>query len=283
MMSVRMMAAVWELQLTPGQLIVMLALADFADDDGRNAYPSLARLSWKAGYSESQTRRILKQLDESGMIDKDERPGMTTMFTLHVEKGTKKQPFNAKGNKGLQNDTPTIAMTGQGLHSYDTPTPTIAMTPDPSVYPSVKRKTAKRKTSKQSPAAALRDTVKAHRYYQAYRAALLFEMVDPQAVTLKNAQAWKDVIDALEEAGVQEDAMRQYILSRQKKIDVPYRFEWLAEDIDRIKPPPPPMPQPKEYVPVKHEGMTQEQLDALVIPTWEEILEMTDPARKAAS
>lgn len=137
-MSVKVMAAVWELKLTAPQLIVMLALADHADDEGRNAYPSLARLAWKTGYSESTVRRILKQLSDTAILDREERAGQTTMYTLHTGNGVKKQSYNARDNKGLQNDTPTIAMTPHPYHSYDTPTPTIAMTPESSIKPSPK-------------------------------------------------------------------------------------------------------------------------------------------------
>lgn len=46
-MSVRTMAKVWELSANRGNdLLMLLAIADFADDDG-NAYPSVQTLAHK--------------------------------------------------------------------------------------------------------------------------------------------------------------------------------------------------------------------------------------------
>lgn len=58
------MTMVWELDVPNNFQSVLLVLADFADDDGTNAYPSVDRISWKTGYSERQVQRILRQLDQ---------------------------------------------------------------------------------------------------------------------------------------------------------------------------------------------------------------------------
>jgi hypothetical protein len=39
--SVRVSARVWELDLPPSEKLVLLKLADFADDGGGNAWPSV--------------------------------------------------------------------------------------------------------------------------------------------------------------------------------------------------------------------------------------------------
>lgn len=51
------------------ELLVLLALADFADDDGENIYPSMATLARKCRLSESQTRRIVQSLIKKGAIE----------------------------------------------------------------------------------------------------------------------------------------------------------------------------------------------------------------------
>ena len=67
-MSVAMMTRVWELSLaTEGCLLVLLAIADFADDQGR-AWPSVRTLAKKARLSERQTRYVLRKLEQSGEL-----------------------------------------------------------------------------------------------------------------------------------------------------------------------------------------------------------------------
>ena len=41
-MSVKIMSQVWELDIDHSEMIVLLAMADHADDDGQNCYPSNA-------------------------------------------------------------------------------------------------------------------------------------------------------------------------------------------------------------------------------------------------
>ena len=99
-MSVRVMSGVWEVDLEHGAQGLLLALADHADDDGRRCYPSVPYLAWKTGYSESQVRRIMKQLRESGLIvpvaNENGGRGNPVEYVIHLEKGSKKPPFIPK-------------------------------------------------------------------------------------------------------------------------------------------------------------------------------------------
>jgi Helix-turn-helix domain len=72
-MSVRIMSRVWEHSCSAtvvagrskssshAALLLMLAIADYCDDDGK-AFPSVKRLAEKARLSERQTQRVLKAL-----------------------------------------------------------------------------------------------------------------------------------------------------------------------------------------------------------------------------
>ena len=62
-MSYRLQPLIWNTDMKPGQRFVMLALVDYADDNGRNIYPSIETLSKKTGYSERNVQRILKSLE----------------------------------------------------------------------------------------------------------------------------------------------------------------------------------------------------------------------------
>lgn len=67
-MSVRTMAAVWERSQHSGtHLLMLLAIADFADDDGR-AYPSVPTLARKCRMKERNAQYILAELVETGEL-----------------------------------------------------------------------------------------------------------------------------------------------------------------------------------------------------------------------
>jgi hypothetical protein len=53
---------------TPGRRLVLLILADHADNDGRNAYPSVATIAREARMSERGVRYALRELEASGQI-----------------------------------------------------------------------------------------------------------------------------------------------------------------------------------------------------------------------
>lgn len=67
-MSIRVMSLVWEHSKQQGSaLLVLLAIADFADDDGW-AYPSIERLARKARMSTRNVRYVLRDLEASGEL-----------------------------------------------------------------------------------------------------------------------------------------------------------------------------------------------------------------------
>ncbi|WP_141983511.1 helix-turn-helix domain-containing protein [Saccharothrix saharensis] len=68
-MSIRIMTWVWEHAEAAGtDLLLMLAIADSADDQGRNAWPSITDLSRKTRLDERTVQRRLKRLHDQGRI-----------------------------------------------------------------------------------------------------------------------------------------------------------------------------------------------------------------------
>lgn len=68
-MSLR--ALVWVLDHSEarlGQRLVLLGLAEYAHDDGSNAFPSVAMLARKARLSERATQTALRELERDGRI-----------------------------------------------------------------------------------------------------------------------------------------------------------------------------------------------------------------------
>lgn len=69
-MSIRVMTDVWAYaDCSGGELLVLLALADFSDDNGRNIYPSMPTLAQKARLSVKQARRVVQNLVKLNLVE----------------------------------------------------------------------------------------------------------------------------------------------------------------------------------------------------------------------
>ena len=74
-MSIKVMSRVWaHSQKKSGELLVMLALADFADDDGL-CWPSIPVLAQKARLTDRQVQYLLPKLVQSGELRIDRSNG----------------------------------------------------------------------------------------------------------------------------------------------------------------------------------------------------------------
>lgn len=62
------MSKVWEADFDHTNQLILLAMADHADDFGGSVYPSIGLIAWKTGYSVRQTQRIIQELLHSGVI-----------------------------------------------------------------------------------------------------------------------------------------------------------------------------------------------------------------------
>lgn len=141
-MSWKVSGQVWEIELPANKLIVMLAMADHADHEGHNVFPSIGLIAWKTGYSERQIQRIIKALVADGLLVENKRPGQTTLYSINLSEGTPKAKYKPAENKGRQIVTPDTAMSPHPGHSYVTPTPDTAMSPEQSLEQSGNENTA---------------------------------------------------------------------------------------------------------------------------------------------
>jgi hypothetical protein len=90
-MSVKVMGKVWDMDLPPGEKLVLLALADHADHNGNNAYPGNDLLAKKTGLSTRQVRRILDDLESRAIVKKSSGGvgrGKKANYEIITEKGT---------------------------------------------------------------------------------------------------------------------------------------------------------------------------------------------------
>ncbi len=70
-MSIAVILAIFESrgQLSPSQRLVLLAHANFANEDGQNIYPSVRRIAGMTGLSQSQVRRVRAELVRAGFME----------------------------------------------------------------------------------------------------------------------------------------------------------------------------------------------------------------------
>lgn len=84
-MSVRVMTAVWEVDLPASQKIVLLALADCANDEGV-AWPSIATIAKKASKSERTVQAMVADLEKAGHLKREQSPGKGCRYFIHPRK-----------------------------------------------------------------------------------------------------------------------------------------------------------------------------------------------------
>lgn len=92
------MSRVWGIELSHSQQSVLLAMAYFADEHGRNCRPSHPRLAWMTGYSERQISRAIRELIDMGTVKvmqlgTNNRP---PIYSILIDQGTTKSPYQAQ-------------------------------------------------------------------------------------------------------------------------------------------------------------------------------------------
>lgn len=81
-MSIKIMTLVWSLDMPATQKIVLLALADNANDEG-DCYPSVATLVAKCGLSERSIQSVISKHQDAGHLHCNFRTGRSTIYKLH--------------------------------------------------------------------------------------------------------------------------------------------------------------------------------------------------------
>lgn len=103
-MSGKQAGKVWDADVSGNVRILLLAMADQANHDGGDCYPSVERLVWMTGLGERTVKRFLAQLREAGIIEAVAHlgggRGYATEYQLRFERLPQKQPFVPKRKKG---------------------------------------------------------------------------------------------------------------------------------------------------------------------------------------
>lgn len=113
-MSLKLLTLVWEkAPVKDGALLLLLALADWADDEGV-AFPSVEGLAFKARMGERHARRLLREFEADGVISTEQRGvhHRPNSYRICVEKlralpERLKCPPSSEGVRESEDRTPT--------------------------------------------------------------------------------------------------------------------------------------------------------------------------------
>jgi hypothetical protein len=138
-MSIKVMTWVFDNSpMTNSNRLVLLALADHADDETWSCYPSIARLARKARLSESTTRRALQCLERAGAISVKVHGGesrredrRTNRYTILQKHGV--SDCNPVTTYGVSNHDLRGVKSGVYGVSTVTPKPSLETSIEPSV------------------------------------------------------------------------------------------------------------------------------------------------------
>ena len=121
-MSVRIMTAVWAVTLADSEKLVLLALADCANDEG-DCWPSMATLVKKCSKSDRTVQASIKELVSKGHLTRNEVPGKGCRYIVHPRSDNTPEaaspPKPATGTPEAASDKPsrTIKIPSEGKPS----------------------------------------------------------------------------------------------------------------------------------------------------------------------
>ena len=106
-MSIRVQSLVWDSGLySGGTLIILLALADWANDDGDRVFPSLETLARKARLSVRAAQLCLRRLQKDGVIqplsESKGGRGKVTQYRINLERVQYLRGLAKAGGKGCK-------------------------------------------------------------------------------------------------------------------------------------------------------------------------------------
>jgi hypothetical protein len=97
-MSVKIMGAIWDLDLPHEQAWVLMAYADHADHDGGNCYPAQELIAYKTNYSRRQVQYVTARLVEAGILVVDvpgRGRGHPTKYHIDISRASLKEKAQA--------------------------------------------------------------------------------------------------------------------------------------------------------------------------------------------
>lgn len=121
------MSAVWGMDLSTTDKMVLLALADWSNDDGV-CWPSMAQLEVKTSLTNRAIRASVARLKEAGHLSREERSGKGVIYTLHP--GTTFRPeANAPRNETTLTPEPRSTNTSRTIITSEAKASSVSVKP----------------------------------------------------------------------------------------------------------------------------------------------------------
>jgi len=133
-MSIALMTATWELRLPPSHKLVLLALADWANDRGGSCYPSIRRIAERSSIGERQAQRYMRALELGGWVavvgNRDGgKPGKSRHYQLAADRIYATADERRTGDTSVTRPTNVAEATCTGDTSDTRPTGVAKVTP----------------------------------------------------------------------------------------------------------------------------------------------------------
>lgn len=104
-MSGKIMGGVFDIELTHRDAFILVALADHADHEGENVYPSVELIAWKTNYSERTVHTALERLEKARILVRTDgttrdgkRPNRPVTYRIDLNAGRPKPPRPGPSN-----------------------------------------------------------------------------------------------------------------------------------------------------------------------------------------
>lgn len=95
----------WPIQLPVPEKLILITLADYANDDGE-CFPSISSIADRACMEPRRVYRLLKNLEGTKQISRRSRPGHSTVYVVHPTPVTGATPVTQTTGPG---DTPPLS------------------------------------------------------------------------------------------------------------------------------------------------------------------------------
>lgn len=145
-MSIKVISQIWDCPLPTSEKMILLVIADHADEYGGNAWPSIATIARKSSMGERQVQRYVKSLVERGLLSCEKQAGGTwdmspdkrpNRYTVNISRVTSMSP---RLTCGATSTTPRGVTSGAERGDTHDASGVTPMTPNPYIEPSIQNR-----------------------------------------------------------------------------------------------------------------------------------------------
>ncbi len=135
-MSIALMSQAWKVDLPAASKLALLAMCDWANDDGDSLHPSIKAIAQRVGVSDRHAKRVVHELIDDGWLYVTGNmfggaPGTVRTYRINLKKLSETGDTHVTGDKlsRVTNEVQTGDVDVQTGDTYDTPPPPRRVTP----------------------------------------------------------------------------------------------------------------------------------------------------------